>query len=130
MNLRSKLRVVRQFELAGSVRLQAVAAPNSLHRTDADAGLLRHRRRSPLCDPAGSGTLGQSDNAAGDLRVQRRDTRWTGLIAQQTIHALRHKPLLPPPDRSFGDAGLAHDRGRVLPGDFALADGGVVDDGA
>ena len=39
MHLGGKLRVVGQLELALAVRLQAVAAPDPLHRTDVDAKL-------------------------------------------------------------------------------------------
>lgn len=44
-----ELRIVREFELANPVWLEPMGAPNTLHRTDADADRLRHHGAGPVC---------------------------------------------------------------------------------
>ena len=46
--LLGEMLVVGQLELADPMRLKAMPAPDALHRGDADAGRLGHRRRRPV----------------------------------------------------------------------------------
>ena len=109
VQLGGELRVVRQFELARPVRLQAVFAPDALHRTDADAAHLGHRSRSPMGRLAR--WLGQRPrcNVRRHLGRERRDARRTGLVAQQAANPVRHIALLPTPDRRLAGIGTSHD---------------------
>ena len=101
-------RIVRQLELPHPVRLQAVAAPDALHRTDADAARLRHRRCRPVRRLGGRARERQSHDLLDHLTRQRRDARRPGLVAQQAVHAGLHEPLLPAPDGGLGHARLEH----------------------
>ena len=112
-SLAAKLRVVGQLELAQPMRLQAVRPPDALHRTDADADRLGHRRRGPVRRLARRRPERERHHALGDLRRQRRDARRARLVAQQPVHALLHEALLPAPDGGLGHAGLPHDLGRA-----------------
>jgi hypothetical protein len=49
------------------------------------------------------------NDARYDLTVQRRNAPWTGLVAQQAVHAFLHEPLLPTPHAGLRHTGLAHD---------------------
>ena len=97
--LGGELRIVGQLELAHPMRLQAVLAPDALHRTDADA-----RSPWPSRRPSSASSRPAVRPASRRPRVlatsgcQRRDARRAGLVAQQPVDALRHEALLPAPD--------------------------------
>ena len=118
----SKPRIVGQLEEVYFMRLQAMLAPNALHRTDADANVFGHRNRGPVRGLARCWGLRGGDHARLNLGPKRRNARRTGLVAQQAGHTFGHKSLLPPPDR-----GLARAR---APGEFhgAAAVNGQQDD--
>ena len=115
LQLVGELRIVGELELAHPVRRQTVAAPDALHRGDADPGGLGHRRRRPVGRLAGRVAGRQLDHARDHRLVQGRLARRPRLVAQQAIDAGLHEPLLPAPDHRLALAGLPHDRGRAQP---------------
>ena len=138
-DLIGEARIVRQLELPHPMRLQAMAAPDALHRTDADAAGLGHRRRRPVRGLAWRVGERPLHPALDERRAEWRDARRAGLVAQQAIHAGVHEPLLPAPDGGLCHTCLAHDLGRAValggqqhdPGapDMLLRAVPVVDDG-
>ena len=110
-----ELRVIRELELAHPVRRETVAVPDALHGRNADPGGLGHRRRRPVGRLAGRVAGRQLDHPRDHRLVQGRLPRWPRLVAQQTIDAGLHEPLLPAPDHRFALAGLPHDRSRTQP---------------
>src|SRR6201989_3307437 len=100
--LGDEFRVTRQFELPYPMRLEAVRAPDTLYRGDADLRQLGHRRRRPMGGLARRVGLGQSDDALADGGRERCNARRSGLVAQEAIHAFMHERFLPAPQ-----AGLA-----------------------
>ena len=107
--LGGELRVGGQLELAHPMRLQAVGAPDALHRGDADPGGLGHHVGGPVGRLAGRVLLSKRDHPLGDLRPQGRDARRPRLVAQQPLGALQHEPCLPAPHAGFALASTAHD---------------------
>ena len=55
----------------------------------------------------------KGDDLFGDLGAERGNARGPRLVAQQTLIALLHEPLLPTPDAGFGFARPAHDLARA-----------------
>ena len=53
--------------------------------------------------------LGESHDALGEFRAQRRDARRPRLVAQETVITFLHEALLPTPDTGLRFAGPAHD---------------------
>ena len=53
--------------------------------------------------------LRQPDDLSYALRRDRHLARRAGLVAQQTIDAFVHEPLLPAPHAGLGLAGFSHD---------------------
>ena len=104
-----ELRVVGKLELADTVRLQPMRAPDALNRRNADAYSLRHQRTCPVRRLAGRRLHRQFDDALGDRGREFRHARGPRLVAQQPIHALGGEAFLPAPDAGFRLAGLAHD---------------------
>ena len=115
-DLGGELRVVGQLELAHPVRLQAMGAPDPLHRTDADPGQPGHRLSRPMGRLPRRVFEGQGDDAVGHFGGQRRDARRAGLVPQKAIDAFFHEPFLPAPDRRLTDPGRAHDLCRARAG--------------
>ena len=109
--LRDEPRIVRELELPNPVRLEAMGAPDALDRTDADAGGLRHHGGGPVGRLRRRIGQRQRNHALRHLGTERRDARRPGLVAQQTVHALGHEPLLPAPDAGLGLARPPHDLG-------------------
>src|SRR5215831_2768019 len=70
-----ELGIIRQLEPADQMRPQAVSTPDPLHRTDADASGLRHRRARPMAGGRRWPCQGQRHNTFGHLWAQRRNTR-------------------------------------------------------
>ena len=116
LQLGGELRIVGELELAHPVRLQPMAAPDALHRGDADPGRLGHRRGRPVGRLAG-GVAGRSARppARSPSRRQGRLARRPRLVAQQPVDARLHEALLPAPDHRLALAGLPHDRHRAQP---------------
>jgi multiple sugar transport system permease protein len=79
-------------------RLEPVSPPDALHRTEADAGLIGHRRAGPVRCFARRLLHGQRDDALGDGRIELRDARGLRLVAQKPVHAFGGGPLLPAPE--------------------------------
>ena len=104
-----ELRIVRQLELAHPVRLQAVAAPDALHRADADAGRRRHHGGGPVGRRGGWVGQSESDDTLVHRGTERRDTRAPRLIAQQAVITLLGEAFLPAPHAGLRLAGPAHD---------------------
>jgi hypothetical protein len=73
--LGGKLRVVGQLEQARPMRLQAVPAPDALHRTDADALKLGHGRGHPVRRLARRINLGRGDDASRNIGFHLRMLR-------------------------------------------------------
>jgi hypothetical protein len=94
---------------------QAMRPPNALHRTDADAGRLCHRRRSPVRCLAGRIASRERDNALDHRGRQRWLAGAARLVAQEPVHTLQHETLLPAPHAGLILAGLALDAGRPDP---------------
>ena len=105
-----ELRIVGELELPHPVRLQAVRAPDALHRADADAGRLGHHGGGPVGRLARR--VGQA-SAPPRARPPRR--RAAGCARAASCRAagrrrpLRHEALLPAPDAGLRLAGPAHD---------------------
>jgi hypothetical protein len=59
--------------------------------------------------------LCQPNDLGHPLWRNRRLAGRTGLVVQQTVHAIAHEPFLPAPDAGFGLAGPGHDGGRPEP---------------
>src|SRR5450432_2494431 len=93
-------------------RLQPMRPPDSLHRADADADSLGHRRRGPVRRLAGWIALGERDDALDQRGRQRRFTGRARLIAQEPVDAFEHEALLPAPHTGFVLACLALDPAR------------------
>src|SRR3954449_8795296 len=102
-----------KLELTDPVRLEAVFAPDALHRTDTDADVFSHGGRGPMRGLTGCRGLCGGHHASLDFSSERRNARRTGLIAQQTGHAFGQEALLPTPDRRLARAGA--------PGEFHRA---------
>ena len=113
LSLAAKAGSLRQLELAHLMRLQAVGAPDTLNRADADPGCLGHRRRRPVGRFAGRVARRQFNHARDQRAVQRRLARRSGLVAQQAVDTRMHKALLPAPDHRLALAGAPHDLGRT-----------------
>jgi len=134
----SEGRVVRQLELPPAVRAEAVGLPDRLHRRRRDAGDLRHRAQRPVGRFERWRLLRQADDLGDLLRRNRRLAGRTRLVAQQTVDAFAHEPLLPAPYAGFGLACPGHDRrgpGALVaqkddprPPDMLLRAGGGRDD--
>jgi hypothetical protein len=73
--------IVRQLEQAYPVRLQAMLAPDPLHRSDADADVPGHRNRGPVRGLPRRGGLRGGDHTRLNLSPKRRNARGTGLVA-------------------------------------------------
>jgi hypothetical protein len=104
--------IVGQLELAHTMRLQPVGAPDTLHRADAVAGRLGHGRRRPMRRLPGWIGARQGYDPIDHRLVQRRDTRRARLVAQQAVDAGLHEAFLPAPHHGLALAGLSHDRRR------------------
>jgi hypothetical protein len=102
-----KLRIFGQLEQTGLVWLEAVFAPDALHRTDADADVFGHRTRGPMRGLTRCRRLRGGHHAGLDLGSERRNARRAGLIAEQTGHAFGQEALLLAPDRRLARAGAA-----------------------
>ena len=63
-----ELRVGGELEPPHPVGLEAVGAPETLHRADGDAGFLRHHGGSPVGRPARGMGQGQREQAPGPPR--------------------------------------------------------------
>lgn len=83
-------------------RLQAVAAPDALHRADANSARRRYRRGRPARRLARWRPERKRHHALGQFCRQRRDARGPGLVAQQAVYPLLHGALLPAPHRGLG----------------------------
>ena len=66
-SLVDELGIVGELELPHPVRLQAVRAPDALHRGDADAGCLGHRGAGPVGRLGGRVGERQGDHALDHL---------------------------------------------------------------
>ena len=75
----SKSRIVGQLELANLGRLQTMLAPDTLHRTDADADVAGHCDRGPVGDFTGCFGLRGGDDAGLNFSAEWWDARRAGL---------------------------------------------------
>ena len=83
-----------------------MAAPDALHRTDADARALAMARAVQCVVSPGGVRQRQGHDPFSHLLTERRDARRSGLVAQQAVDAPPHEALLPAPDCGFDCAGL------------------------
>jgi hypothetical protein len=104
-----------QLELSDAMRLEPVRAPDALHRADAHACLLGHRRAGPVRPFARWRLHGQGDDALGERSGELGDARGPRLIVQKSVHPFGDEALLPAPDAGLRLAGLSHDRVRPDP---------------
>src|SRR5262245_11809251 len=109
-----ELGIIRQLEPADQMRPQAVSTPDPLHRTDADASGLRHRRARPMAGGRRWPGQGQRHKAFGHLWAQRRNTRGPRLVAPKPCHAFLAEPFLPAPDHRLGLASGPNDFGSAM----------------
>jgi hypothetical protein len=110
-----ELWIVGKFELAHSVRLETMGAPDALNGTEQHARNLRHHRAGPVRRLAGWVLERHGDDPFGDLVPQGLDARGPRLVAKQSFEVFFHEPFLPAPDARFGFAGSAHDLVRADP---------------
>ncbi len=106
-------RVVGELELPHPVRLEAVGAPDAVHRRDGDAGLLGHHAGGPVGRLGGRVGARQRHDALRHLGAERRNARRPRLVAQETVVAFLHEPFLPAPDAGLRLAGPPHDLHRA-----------------
>ena len=111
LELGRELRIVGKSEPAHQMRPQPMSAPDPLHRTDADASGLRHRRARPMAAGRWRSRQRQGHHPFGHLKAQRRNARGACLVAPKPRRALVVEPFLPAPDHGLGFAGVAHDFG-------------------
>lgn len=102
-------RVVGELEVPPAMRAETVGLPDTLHRRRCNAGDLGHRAQRPMGRLMRRRSLRQADDLGDMLRRDRRLSRRTGPVAQQSIDAFVHEPLLPAPDTGLGLVGLGHD---------------------
>lgn len=100
--------IVGGLELTHPVRLQAVCAPDALHRSDTDPDRLRHRRSGSVRGVRRRLGEVQLDDPFGHLPGLQRDARGPGFVAQQPLHARLGEALLPAPNAGLRRAGLTH----------------------
>ena len=86
-----------------------MAAPDAMHRTDADCADRGDGRRRPVRDFTGRLAQRQRHHALSDRVAERRDARRARLVDQQSVRARFHEALLPPPYAGLGFARGAHD---------------------
>src|SRR3974377_1016356 len=96
------------------MRSQAMSAPDTLHRTDADPSRLRHCRARPMAGCWRRPRQGHGDNPVRHFRAQRWNTRGARLVAPKPRRALVPEPFLPAPDHRLVLAGGAHDFGSAI----------------
>jgi hypothetical protein len=84
--------------LAHAVRLQAMRAPDALHRANTDCAGLSHGGGRPMGRLAERIALRQRDDPFGDLMPERWNARGARFVPEQPVDAGRHVPLLPAPD--------------------------------
>jgi hypothetical protein len=108
--LAGELPVVGQLELTHPMWLQAVSAPDALHRADADAlHHLRYGGRCPVRRLCRWTSLRGGHETGCNLGFERRDTRRPRLVTQHARDTICHEALLPAPDSRLADNGIAHD---------------------
>jgi len=91
------------------MRRKPMRRPDTLHRTQADVCGLGHGPTRPMGGLAGWFAERQINDAFDDFREQRRFSRRTSLVAQETVDALAHEALLPAPDNRLRQPGPPHD---------------------
>ena len=126
-NLGGELRIVGELEGADAARGQAVGAPDTLNRGQADADDPGHHPACPVGGLARRLAQGQGHDPFGDRVAQPGDPRRPGLVAQQARDALFHEPRLPAPHGGLADAGRSHDRRRSQPVGRGQHDPGAPD---
>src|ERR1700679_2014906 len=77
--------IVGKLELAHSMRLETVRAPDPLDRTDAEAAGLGHEDAGPMGRLAWRIAQRQRNDALGRFVGKRRNPRGTGLVAKQAL---------------------------------------------
>src|SRR5271167_4312865 len=87
-------RIVGELELAHSVRLEAVLAPDALNRADAEPRRLRHQDAGPVGRLARRLAKRQRDDALDGLGAQGLDARGTRLVAQEPVEPRLYKAFL------------------------------------
>ena len=84
VQLVGETRIVGQLELARPVRLQAVLAPDPLHRADAYAAVSCHGISRPVRRLTGRVAQRGGDDSLLDLLAERRNAGGAGLVTQQS----------------------------------------------
>ena len=110
VELLGKFRIVRELELPVAMRLQPMHFPDAPHCAGADVARGGHHGSGPVRRLARRHGQRERHHAINHYRLQRSNTRWPGLVAQQAVDTGCHVALLPPPDTGLRFAGLAHDR--------------------
>jgi hypothetical protein len=104
LDLGGEGRILRQFELAPTVRHEAGLAPNGVHLGPRHAGRLGHRPHRPMRATVRRRLFLRAADDFGDLgRIQLRDARRPRLVAQEPIDARLDIALLPTPDRRLAE---------------------------
>jgi len=114
-NLRRKLRIIGKLEGFDAMGGKAVHLPNALHRRQADPRNLGHHATGPMGALARRGAQSHGHDTLGRSLRDFGEPRGACFVAQQTIDALGHEALLPPPDGGLAHACRAHDRGCSQP---------------
>src|SRR6185295_810331 len=129
-HLLSKLGIVRQFERARQMRLEAVFFPHPLYRRVADAELLRQQARAPVRGVLwlllGRAHHDLEPHLVTDALLAGK--RALALILEQPIYPAIQVGLLPAPHSRLGDARLSLDRARAEALSRQQHDAGTLDD--
>jgi hypothetical protein len=108
-NLGGELRIVGQLELPYLMRSQPMAAPDAMHRADADRARRSNGGRRPVGDFARRLAQRQHHHALGERVAEREDARRARLVDQQPVRAGLHEALLPAPHTGLRFARGTHD---------------------
>ena len=109
VELLGECRVVGELEAPPAMRSEAMRLPDALD----GRRLGRRPPPSPATSSASPRTAAAPASGGRPRRRAPRDRRLAGrtrLVAQKSIDAGRHEPLLPAPHAGLGLAGLGHDR--------------------
>ena len=115
LELGGKLGVARALEGADAMRLQLMARPDPLDRSQGDAGRLGHGAAGPMCGLARRFAAGQRHDAMDGRVAQMGSARPARRVPQQALDAGCGEPPLPAPHRRPANPAAPRRLGDVQP---------------